>query len=161
MFFVVEVTAETEPRTRDLTEVRTMAISDWKLVEAIKAAREKATALSADESAFAASAESTAFRRTGTGLDHEAARLIASAAFGQDIGENQIVETGREAIAVRTESITPAEDAELTETAQLLRNFTTRAIQQDILGTLSADLSRTHDLQIRLGGVQQLLIGSQ
>jgi len=161
MFFVVEVTAETEPRTRDLTEVRTRAIGDWKLVEAIKAAREKATALSADETAFAASAETTAFRRTGTGLDHEAARLIASAAFGQDIGENQIVETGSEAIAVRTERITPAEDSELTETAQLLRNFTSRAIQQDILGTLSADLSRTHDLQIRLGGVQQLLIGSQ
>jgi peptidyl-prolyl cis-trans isomerase D len=161
MFFVVEVTAETEPRTRDLTEVRTRAIGDWKLVEAIKAAREKATALSTDETAFAASAETTAFRRTGTGLDHEAARLIASAAFGQDIGENQIVETGSEAIAVRTERITPAEDSELTETAQLLRNFTSRAIQQDILGTLSADLSRTHDLQIRLGGVQQLLIGSQ
>jgi len=161
MFFVVEVTGETDPRSRDLAEIRTRAIGDWKLVEAIKAAREEATALSADEAAFAASAETTAFRRTGTGLDHEAARLIASAAFGQDIGENRVVETGSEAIAVRTETITPAEESELTETAQLLRNFTTRAIQQDILGTLSADLSRTHDLQIRLGGVQQLLIGTQ
>ena len=44
----------------------------------------------------------TAFRRTGTGLDHEAARLIATTAFGQKIGEIRVVETGNEAIAVLT-----------------------------------------------------------
>jgi peptidyl-prolyl cis-trans isomerase D len=161
MFFVVEVTGETDPRERDLAEVRNRAIADWKLVEAIKVAREKATTLSADGSAFDAADETTAFRRTGTGLDHEAARLIATAAFSQAIGESRVVESGSEAIAVRTETVTAAEESELTETAQLLRNFTNRAIQQDILGTLSRDLSQTHDLQIRLGGVQQLLIGSQ
>ena len=161
MFFVVEVTGETDPRERDLAEVRNRAIADWKLVEAITLAREKATALSADASAFDAADETTAFRRTGTGLDHEAARLIATAAFSQEIGESRVVESGSEAIAVRTQTITAAENTELTETAQLLRTFTNQAIQQDILGTLSRDLSQTHDLQIRLGGVQQLLIGSQ
>jgi peptidyl-prolyl cis-trans isomerase D len=161
MFFVVEVTGETDARARDLSEVRNRAIGDWKLVEAIRVAREEATTLSADASAFDAADETTDFRRTGTGLDHEAARLIATAAFSQAIGESRIVESGSEAIAVRTETVTAAEDSELTETAQLLRNFTNRAIQQDILGTLSRDLSQTHDLQIRLGGVQQLLIGSQ
>lgn len=161
MFFVVEVTGETDPRERDLAEVRNRAIADWKLVEAIKVAREKATTLSSDASAFDAADETTTFRRTGTGLDHEAARLIAAAAFSQAIGESRVVESGSEAIAVRTETVTAAEESELTETAQLLRNFTNRAIQQDILGTLSRDLSQTHDLQIRLGGVQQLLIGSQ
>ncbi len=161
MFFVVEVTEETDPRERDLTEVRNRDIADWKLTEANKAAREKANTLSTDASAFDVAEETTAFRRTGTGLDHEAARLIATAAFSQKIGESRVVETGREAIIVRTESVTAAEDTELTETAQLLDSFTNRAIQQDILATLSRDLSQTHDLQIRLGGVQQLLIGSQ
>ena len=161
MFFVVEVTEETDPRGRELTEVRNRAIADWKVTEAIKAAREKATELSTDASAFDGADETTAFRRTGTGLDHEAARLIATAAFGQKIGESRVVETGTEAIVVRTETVTAAEDKELTETAQLLDSFTNRAIQQDILATLSRDLSQTHDLQIRLGGVQQLLIGSQ
>ena len=161
MFFVVEVTEETDPRGRDLAEVRNRAIADWKQVEAIKAARDKATSLSADDAAFASAVETTAFRRTGTGLDHEAARLIATAAFDQAIGETRVVESGTEAIAVRTETVAAAEGDELTETAQLLRNFTRTAIQQDILNTLSSDLSQTHDLQIRLGGVQQLLIGSQ
>lgn len=161
MFFVVEVTGETDPRERDLSEVRNRAIADWKRVEAIRIARETATEVSADETTFAAAAETTAFRRTGTGLDHEAARLIATAAFSQDIGESRVVESGTEAIAVRTESITAAQGDELTETAQLLRNFNRAAIQQDVLNTLAGNLSQTHNLQIRLGGVQQLLVGNQ
>ena len=161
MFFVVEVTDETEPRARDLAEIRDRAIADWKLVEAIRVAREKATALSADAASFDTADETTAFRRTGTGLDHEAARLIATAAFSQDIGESRVVESGSEAIAVRTETVTAAEGDELAQTVQLLRTFNKSAIQQDILNTLSRDLSQKHDLQIRLGGVQQLLIGSR
>lgn len=161
MFFVVEVTGETDPRERDLSEVRNRAIADWKRVEAIRIARETATEVSADEATFAAAAETTAFRRTGTGLDHEAARLIATAAFSQDIGESRVVESGTEAIAVRTESITAAQGDELTETAQLLRNFNRATIQQDVLKTLAGNLSQTHNLQIRLGGVQQLLVGNQ
>ena len=161
MFFVVEVTGETEPRERDLTEVRSRAITDWKLVEAIKVARQKATEASADSAAFDVADETTAFRRTGTGLDHEAARLIATAAFSQPIGESGVVESGTEAIAVRTETIIAAQGDELTDTAQLLRNFDRAAIQQDILNTLAGDLSQTHDLQIRLGGVQQLLGGNR
>lgn len=161
MFFVVEVTDEAEPRERDLSEVRSRAIADWKLVEAIRVAREAATEMSADAAAFTAAAETTAFRRTGTGLDHEAARLIATAAFSQEIGESRVVESGTEAIAVRTETITAADGDELIETAQLLRNFNRTAIQQDVLNTLAGDLSQTHDLQIRLGGVQQLLVGNR
>ena len=161
LFFVVEVTSQTEPRERDLSEVRGRAIADWKLVEAIRVAREAAEALSADPDAFAAAEESTAFRRTGTGLDHEAARLIATATFSQPVGESRVVESGSEAIAVRTESVIPAEGSELTDTAQLLGTFTRTAIRQDILSTLARDLSQTHDLQIRLGGVQQLLVGSR
>jgi peptidyl-prolyl cis-trans isomerase D len=159
MFFIVEVTGETDPRGRDLAEVRNRAVTDWKLVEAIKAARAEAEAIGAET---LDSADATdAFRRTGTGLDHEAARLIATAAFGQKIGETRVVETGTEAIAVRTETVIPAEAEELTDTAKLLADFTAGSLQRDILNTLAGDLSQTHNLQVRLGGVQQLLMGGQ
>ena len=159
MFFIVEVTGETDPRGRDLAEVRNRAVTDWKLVEAIKAARAEAEAIGAET---LDSADATdAFRRTGTGLDHEAARLIATAAFGQKIGETRVVETGTEAIAVRTETVIPAEAEELADTAKLLADFTAGSLQRDILNTLAGDLSQTHNLQVRLGGVQQLLMGGQ
>ena len=159
MFFIVEVTGETDPRGRDLAEVRNRAITDWKLVEAIKAARAEAEAVGAE--ALDSADATDAFRRTGTGLDHEAARLIATAAFGQKIGETRVVETSSEAIAVRTETVIPAEAEELAHTAKLLADFTSGSIQRDILNTLASDLSQTHDLQVRLGGVQQLLMGGQ
>lgn len=159
MFFIVEVTGETDPRGRDLAEVRNRAITDWKLAEAIKAARAEAEAVGAD--ALDSADATDAFRRTGTGLDHEAARLIATAAFGQKIGETRVVETGNEAIAVRTETVIPAEVEELADTAKLLADFTSGSIQRDILNALASDLSQTHDLQVRLGGVQQLLMGGQ
>ena len=159
MFFIVEVTGETDPRGRDLAEVRNRAITDWKLVEAIKAARAEAEAVGAE--ALDSADATDAFRRTGTGLDHEAARLIATAAFDQKIGETRVVETGSEAIAVRTETVIPAEAEELADTAKLLADFTSGSIQRDILNTLASDLSQTHDLQVRLGGVQQLLMGGQ
>ena len=159
MFFIVEVTGETDPRGRDLAEVRNRAITDWKLVEAIKAARAEAEAVGAE--ALDSADATDAFRRTGTGLDHEAARLIATAAFDQKIGETRVVETGSEAIAVRTETVIPAEAEELADTAKLLADFTSGSIQRDILNTLASDLSQKHDLQVRLGGVQQLLMGGQ
>ena len=159
MFFIVEVTGETDPRGRDLAEVRNRAITDWKLVEAIKAARAEAEAVGAE--ALDSADATDAFRRTGTGLDHEAARLIATAAFDQKIGETRVVETGSEAIAVRTETVIPAEAEELADNAKLLADFTSGSIQRDILNTLASDLSQTHDLQVRLGGVQQLLMGGQ
>ena len=159
MFFIVEVTGETDPRGRDLPEVRNRAIADWKLVEAIKAARAEAEAIGAE--ALDSADATDAFRRNGTGLDHEAARLIATAAFGQKIGETRVVETGSEAIAVRTETVIPAEAEELADTAKLLADFTAGSLQRDILNTLAGDLSQTHNLQVRLGGVQQLLMGGQ
>ena len=161
LFFIVEVTAETDPRERSLDEVRTRAIADWKLVEAIKTARETAEARIAEASTFDGVETSASFRRNGIGLDHEAARLIATAVFAQDIGEARVVETGTEAIAVRTETITPAEEDELAESANLVANVIDSSLQQDVLATLVRDLSQMHDLQIRLGGVQQILVGTQ
>lgn len=161
LFFIVEVIAETDPRERSLDEVRTRAITDWKRVEAIKAAREAAEARIADAGAFDNVETTTDFRRNGIGLDHEAARLIATAVFAQDIGEARVVETGTEAIAVRTESIAAAAEEELSDSAKLVANMLDNSLQQDILTTLARDLSQTHDLQMRLGGVQQILVGAQ
>ena len=161
LFFIVEVIAETDPRERSLDEVRTRAITDWKRVEAIKAAREAAEARIADAGAFDNVETTTDFRRNGIGLDHEAARLIATAVFAQGIGEARVVETGTEAIAVRTESIAAAAEEELSDSAKLVANMLDNSLQQDILTTLARDLSQTHDLQMRLGGVQQILVGAQ
>ena len=35
------------------------------------------------------------------------------------------------------------------------------SMRQDVLNILARELSQRHDLQVRLGGVQQLLLGSQ
>ena len=72
MFFIVEVTSgETDPRARDLDEVRP-CVTDWKLVEAIKAARTEAEAIGpsafdSDERPlpFAAPAQALSMRRHG------------------------------------------------------------------------------------------------
>ncbi len=161
MFFVVETTGETAPRERSLDEVRSRATGDWQLVEAIRIAREAADALANDDSTFVDIEPTADFRRNGNGLDHEAARLIARAVFGQAPGSSTVVETGREAIALRTNSIIPADAEELETTTGLVADFTANALQLDVLNTLARDLSQTHDLQIRLGSVQQLLVGNQ
>ena len=141
--------------------MRTRAIADWKRVEAIKNAREAAEARIADAGAFDDVETTSDFRRNGIGLDHEAARLIATAVFAQDIGEARVVETGSEAIAVRTETIVAAEEDELSNSSNLVANMIDNAIRQDVLAALARDLSQDHDLQMRLGGVQQILVGTQ
>ena len=161
MFFVVEVTGETDARERSLDEVRDRAAADWQTVEAIKAAREAAEAITADAAAFDGAEPTADFRRNGIGLDHEAARLIASAVFAQGAGESRVVETGTEAIAVRTEDILPVETDELDTSARMISGVIANSMRQDVLNILARELSQTHDLQVRLGGVQQLLLGSQ
>ena len=161
MFFVVEVTGETDARERGLDEVRDRAATDWQTVEAIKAAREAAEAITVDAAAFDGAKPTADFRRNGIGLDHEAARLIASAVFAQGAGESRVVETGTEAIAVRTEDILPVETDELDNSARMISGVIANSMRQDVLNILARELSQTHGLQVRLGGVQQLLLGSQ
>ncbi len=101
------------------------------------------------------------FNRNGIGLDHEAARLIARRVFATDVGEFGVIETGNEAIASMTVTIVPVEGETLDTTAELIGSAITNSMQQDILNVLARDLSQTHDLQINLGRVQQLLAGQQ
>ena len=120
VFFVVKVTAETEPRERRLDEVREFVIADYKRSQAIKVARSAAEAALNNTQTDHNTALSAAFRRNGIGLDHEAAGLIANVAFNQNIGDAQVIETGHEAISVRNVDIIPASDKELVETTELI-----------------------------------------
>ena len=161
MFFVVEPTSESPPRSRDLTEVRTRAIEDWKRREAIALARAEADAIVNTANAFDEIVPTEDFSRNGIGLDHEAARLIASIVFTQNIGESDVVETGNEAIAAMTTSVLPAEATTLESTTKLVSDTITNSMKRDMLNVLARDLSQTHDLEINLGRVQQLLVGTQ
>ena len=160
MFFMVDVTTETEARPRSLDEVRQRASKDWKLVQAIKSARESADAAIADPASFDTIELSTKFRRNGLGLDHEAARLIANTAFAQGNGEAGVVETGTEAIAVMTSDIIEAEQSEIDDTNKMVADIMKNAITEDVISLMAINLSQTHDLQINIEPVRQLLVGS-
>jgi len=159
-FFLVEVTGETETRGRNLSEITDRVSLDWRRGEAIKAARTAAQAIAADSGKFDNVEASEDFRRNGIGLDHEASRLIATATFKNAIGETDIVETGSEAIAVMTASVTPADDAEKERAIDILTGVINNAIRQDITNILALELSKKHDLTLNLGPVQQLLVGN-
>ena len=160
MFFVVNVSTETEPRERRLDEVRAQVISDYKRVEAVKSARAAAEAVAAAADGDQDTAPGPAFRRNGIGLDHEAAGLIARAAFDQNSGDIQVIETGREAIAVRTIDIVPATDEELKDTVDLVLSVMNNALRDDLTNLLLVSLSKKHNLQLNLPAVQQILIGN-
>ena len=160
MFFVVTVSTETEPRERRLDEVRAQVISDYKRVEAVKSARAAAEAVAATADGDQDTAPVPAFRRNGIGLDHEAAGLIARAAFEQNSGDIQVIETGREAIAVRTIDIIPATDEELKDTSDLVLSVMNSALRDDLTNLLLVSLSKKHDLQLNVPAVQQILIGN-
>ena len=160
MFFVVNVSNETEPRERRLAEVRAQVISDYKRVEAVKSARAAAEAVAATADGDQDAAPTPTFRRNGIGLDHEAAGLIARAAFEQNSGDIQVIETGREAIAVRTLDIIPAIDEELKGTRELLLTVMNSALRDDLTNLLLVSLSTKHDLQLNLPAVQQILVGN-
>ncbi|MDB2390083.1 SurA N-terminal domain-containing protein [Alphaproteobacteria bacterium] len=161
MFFIVDVTTETEARARTLDEVKQRAVKDWKLVQAIKAARASADAAISNPSSFETIKPTEKFRRNGLGLDHEAARLIANTAFGQATGAIGVVETGTEAIAVMTTDIIEAEQSEIDETNMMVADIMKNAITEDVISFLAINLSQKHDLQINIEPVRQLLVGSQ
>jgi peptidyl-prolyl cis-trans isomerase D len=160
MFFVVNVSTETEPRERRLDEVKAQAISDYKRVEAVKSARAAAEAVAVAADGDQDTAPVPAFRRNGIGLDHEAAGLIARAAFEQNSGDIQVIETGREAIAVRTIDIIPATDEEMKDTSDLVLSVMNSALRDDLTNLMLVSLSKKHDLQLNVPAVQQILIGN-
>ena len=159
MFFAVRVNSQTPQTERSLSGVKSRAIADWKLVQAIKKANASAAAAAKDNGDNGTISEP--FRRNGLGLDHQAAGLIANKAFLQATGASSIVETGSEAIVVKTIEIIAAKDAEIDETTKIVTEVMNNAMKEDMLNMVLLSLSEKHDLQLNVAPVQQLLVGRQ
>ena len=159
MFFAVRVNSQSPQTERSLSNVKGRAIADWKLVQAIKKA--KASAKAAAKANDDNGTISEPFRRNGLGLDHQAAGLIANKAFSQVTGASSVIETGSEAIAVKTIEIVSATDAEIAKTSKIVIEVMNNALQEDMMNMVLLSLSEKHDLQLNAAPVQQLLVGSQ
>ena len=159
-FFVLQPVDEKPARERSLDEVRSRLVADWTKIQALASAKAEAdNGLQNTQNTLADITPSSAFTRTGTGLDNEAASLIADAAFAQNKDEATLVETGDSVILVRTDEVIAA-DAESrnslqTQIADTLDNL----VQADLSSALVITLSEKHALEINTAAVQQLLIG--
>jgi len=159
-FFILQPVDEKPARERSLEEVRTRLVADWTKIKALAAAKAEAdNGLQDNQNTLAPIAPSSAFTRTGAGLDNEAASLIADAAFAQNTGEATLVETGESVILVRTDEIITA-DAESRNSLQAqIADTLDNLVQTDLSSALVITLSEKHALEINTAGVQQLLIG--
>ena len=159
-FFVLQPVDEKPARERSLEEVRSRLVADWTKIQALASAKAEADkGLQDSQNTLAPIAPSSAFTRTGTGLDNEAASLIADAAFAQDTGDATLVETGESVILVRTDEIITA-DAESRNSLQAqIADTLDNLVQTDLSSALVITLSEKHALEINTAGVQQLLIG--
>jgi len=158
-YFVVRAISEAEPRERRLAEVETRALTDWKREQAIIAARLAAeAALAEGDVAFGETEESGKFQRSGAGLDEASARLIANAAFSQEIGEAQLVETGEAALIVKTANLFAADASAVADFTENLATSFNQLVQEDIGTALAIQLSDEHDLETYPEAVRQLLV---
>lgn len=159
-FFVVQPVAETDSRSRSIDEVKERLQTDWTKEQALEAAKAKAKAVIGDtDKMLADHPPSTSFRRSGSGLDHSAAGLIAQAAFSQEVGQAQLVETGDSVIVVRTESVTPARQTEKSDMSKTMQAGLDRLVKADIASAFALALSETYQLELNPSLVQQVLIG--
>ena len=72
-----------------------------------------------------------------------------------------MVETGKEAIAVKTVKIVPASDKEIGETTELVVEVLNNALREDMLNMVLLSFSEHHDLQLNPAGDRQILVGTQ
>ena len=158
-FFVVELVTETEATARPLADVTARASDDYRLEQAIIAA--KATADKALETSTAFDdATDVETNRSGLGLDHPAARLIANQAFALNEGESAVIETGDEAIIIKTTAINKADTADRDALAEQLSGSLARTMQSDWTAALSLSLSEDFDLTMNEEAVRLLLVGA-
>ena len=159
MFFAVEVNSESPQQERSLADVRARVITDMKRVEAIKKAKASAEAAANQNDDNGTISEP--FRRNGLGFDHQAAGIIANHAFNQSNGSSGVVETGSEAIAVKTVEIIPAGEKEIEETTEIVVEVLNNALREDMLNMVLLSFSESHDLQLNPASVRQILVGTQ
>ena len=159
-FFVLQPISEKPARSRELAEVRTRLVADWTKIQALAAAKAAADKDLQDvQNTLREVAASSAFSRTGTGLDNEAASLIADAAFAQDKDAASLVETGESVILVRTDDIIAADAQALDGLQTQISSTLDNLAQTDMSSALVITLSEAHALEINSANVQQLLIG--
>ena len=158
-FFVVELVEETEATPRPLSDVKSRVSDDYRLEQAIIAA--KATADTALEASSAFDGiDTVTIKRSGIGLDHPAASLIARQAFALNQGETAVIETGDEAIIIKTTAIEKADIGERDALADQLSASLARTVQSDWTAALSLSLSEDFDLTINEEAVRILLVGA-
>ena len=158
-FFVVELVEETDATPRPLSDVKQRASDDYRLEQAVIAAKAKADAAIITNDAFDG-IEAVTMKRSGIGLDHPAASLIARQAFALAQGETAVIETGDEAIMIKTTAIVKADAAERDALAEQLSASLARTVQSDWTAALSLSLSEDFDLTINEEAVRLLLVGA-
>jgi peptidyl-prolyl cis-trans isomerase D len=159
-FFVVHPVAEADSRSRSFDEIKDRLKADWTREQALKAARAEAEVVMADvDKYFTNQPASLPFQRSGSGLDHAAAGLIAKAAFSQAVGQAQLVETGESIIVVRTNTVTPAPKEEQSDMSETMQAGLNRLVKADIASAFALALSETYQLELNPSLVQQVLVG--
>lgn len=158
-FFILQPTAETAARERDLSEVKQRVITDWKAEQALLKAKTLAENTQNSADGFSTTAPSQPFTRTGAGIDSDFARLIANASFETPLAETTLVDTGSGTILLRTESIIDATAEDITaQSEQLAANFN-ELTQTDLNMAINIRLADIHSLNVNGDQVRQLLLG--
>lgn len=167
-FFALRVESETDKRSRTLDEVRNTAISAWKMEQAIADTRAKAETIVAAPDYQKAVADldldlmnSPEFLQNGSGLDHEAASLIASASFAINIGDRTLVEPGDDKmIVLKMESIIDGDEESIAlRTEQLLNEFSDH-MAADSEAAIAYGLQSIHSVNANPNAAIRLLVGS-
>ena len=160
-FFVLQPKAESPSRSRALDEVRDRVIADWTREQALQAARQRAeqaqSEFAATLSEFSVSPE---FERSGTGLDDDYARLIATTSFAASPGTTSLVDTGDGTLLVYTDTVIPADAEDITDRAEQLGASFDELIASDMQAALGLELADRHQLEVNVSLVRQLLIGA-
>ena len=158
-FFVMQLLSETEPASRPLAEVKDRVIADYQLETAIKAAKAEADAALA-LGQIGNNAETATIQRSGIGLDHPAANLMAANAFDINANEFVIVETGEEALLIQVSEVIAAPAEQTEALARQLTSSLARTIQSDWQAALALSLSEDFDLTMNQEAVRTLLVGA-
>ncbi|MGC6530737.1 MAG: peptidyl-prolyl cis-trans isomerase [Candidatus Puniceispirillaceae bacterium] len=156
-FFVVELVSETDATSRPLADVKDRAVADYKLAKAVEAAKREADSSVGDTAAFSTASDAT-IKRTGAGLDHPAASLIAQKAFELPADGVGIVETGDEAILVRTNEILAADSELVRAQSEQISLTLAQTVRTDWTAALALTLSEDFDLSLNQEAVRLLLV---
>ena len=165
-FFVLRVDREDLSAERPLADVQDRVLVDMRRETAMTTARNQAESIvSSQDLAKSAKAAglsvetSPAMRRDGVSFDHNAARLVATKAFGLEINTLDYIETGDDVIVLTVTDILAADADALAEETERLKATLSSNLATSIEGVIANGLVDIHSLSINAGAVQTLLVG--